>query len=217
MARATAASHDGGDLPDLFAAERRLRRSGCVRIAGVDEAGRGCLAGPVVAAAVILPASSRLAGIADSKTLSARTREELCDQILDAALCVGIGVSSAALIDCVNILRATHLAMRSAVGALQPLADHVLVDGLPVDCLGAHCEAVVDGDRLCYCIAAASIVAKVHRDRIMERLDEVYPGYGFARHMGYGTREHLAALERLGPCPVHRMSFSPLRQGRLEL
>jgi ribonuclease HII len=202
---------------DLHALERELRRSGFQRIAGVDEAGRGCLAGPVVAAAVILPPACALQGICDSKQLTPACREQLCEAILSEALSVGIGVASAAFIDSVNILRATHLAMRQAVQALDPAADFVLVDGLPVECLGAHCRAVVDGDRLCFSIAAASIVAKVWRDRIMARLDELYPGYGFARHMGYGTPEHLAALEALGPCPVHRRSFSPLRQGRLEL
>lgn len=204
--------------PDhLQSLERQLRQRGCRRIAGVDEAGRGCLAGPVVAAAVILPPTCALEGVCDSKQLTAARREQLCEAILSEAVGVGIGVASAAFIDSVNILRATQLAMRQAVQALEPPADFVLVDGLPVECLGPRCRAVVGGDRLCYSIAAASIVAKVWRDRIMVRLDEVYPGYGFGRHMGYGTEEHLAALDALGPSPVHRRSFAPLRQGRLEL
>jgi len=218
MARKPSGVHAAPEVGEgLHALEERLHQGGCARIAGVDEAGRGCLAGPVVAAAVILPASSALAGVADSKTLTAERRERLFREIRGEALCVGIGVASAAFIDSVNILRATHAAMRQAVAALEPCADFILVDGLPVACLGERCQAVVDGDRLCYSIAAASIIAKVYRDEIMARLDEVYPGYGFARHKGYGTAAHLAALEHLGPCPVHRMSFSPLRQGRLEL
>lgn len=220
MRKATTDAADGRQphgQADLHAFERRLRDAGHERIAGVDEAGRGCLAGPVVAAAVILPPDSSLDGVADSKALTARQRRRVYERIVPEALAVGIGVTSAALIDSVNILRATHLAMRQAVEALQPPADFVLVDGLPVPGLAPRCEAVVDGDRLCYCVAAASIVAKVWRDRIMQRLEEIYPGYGFARHMGYGTPEHLAALEALGPCPVHRMTFSPLRQGRLDL
>ena len=179
------------------------------RVAGVDEVGRGPLAGPVVAAAVVLPRDCWIDGIDDSKRLSPDRRLDLSEKILASCAAVGIGAASAAEIDRLNILRATALAMRRAVARLGG-ADHLLVDGLPVGELGTETHtAIVGGDGCVHCISAASIVAKVTRDRLMARLALRYPEYGWARNMGYGTPEHLAALERLGPTPHHRRSFQP--------
>jgi ribonuclease HII len=179
-------------------------------VAGVDEAGRGPLAGPVVAAAVILPPDFDPAGIADSKKLSPAAREEAEARIRCEAIAVGVGVVEAEEIDRINILRATHRAMRLAVDALDPAPDCVLVDGLPVPGLHEDCEALVKGDGRCLSIAAASIVAKVFRDRLLCAYDRVYPPYGFARHKGYPAPEHLRALDLHGPCPIHRRSFAPV-------
>lgn len=198
--------------PTVVSPEEELRQQGITLIAGVDEAGRGCLAGPVVAAAVVIPDGHEIAGVADSKVLTPRQREELDRVIRHAALAWGIGVVSAALIDATDILRATHTAMRLAVQQLGLMPQVILVDGRPVPDLPAPSHAVVRGDSICPSICAASILAKVYRDRIMQQLERVYPGYGFATHKGYGTREHRAALERLGPCPVHRLSFEPLKK-----
>jgi ribonuclease HII len=191
---------------------------GLSRIAGVDEAGRGPLAGPVVAAAVVLPPRLRLEGLDDSKVLSARKREELLPRIQDCALAWSVQEASAARIDELNILRATLEAMRAAVAEIGAVPDGLIVDGTHGIGAGLPEMAIPYGDSLCACVAAASIVAKVTRDRIMERLTELYPGYGFERNKGYATREHLSALIRLGPCPEHRRSFGPVRQtqqGRL--
>jgi len=181
-------------------------------VAGVDEAGRGPLAGPVCAAAVILDPLVVPAGLADSKTLSARRREALVMAIEQQALAWAIAWASVAEIDAMNILQATLLAMRRAVLQLCPQPDLVLVDGnrLPTR-LPGPARAVVGGDRRIAAISAASILAKVARDRHMQRLEEVFPGYGFAGHKGYPTRAHLAALRQLGPCPEHRRSFAPVR------
>lgn len=194
--------------------ERRLRDDGRRLIAGVDEAGRGCLAGPVVAAAVIMPADPPIPGVTDSKLLSAAQRERLASEIRAAAVSYAVGVVSAGEIDATDIVLATHRAMRTALEQLAPAPDFIVVDGRPVPGLLAPCENVVGGDRLCYSIAAASIVAKVHRDGLMLDLDALYPGYGLARHKGYGTHEHRAAIARLGPCPIHRMTFAPLKSAR---
>jgi ribonuclease HII len=183
-------------------------------LAGVDEAGRGPLAGPVLAAAVVLDADSPIAGLADSKQLTARRRELLAVQIRRRARAWGVGRAEVEEIDAINILQATLLAMQRACAALGFVPDRVLVDGLHCPALGCPVEAVIGGDASVPAISAASILAKVARDREMEALDQRYPGYGFARHKGYGTPEHLKALQRLGPSPIHRLSFAPVRLWR---
>lgn len=180
-------------------------------IAGIDEAGRGPLAGPVVAAAVILNPDRLPPGIHDSKTLSRPKREALFEAILSQAQ-VGIGEASAAEIDEINILQATFLAMRRAVEALPVSPAAALVDGNRSPKLAIPCQTVVKGDGKCLSIAAASIVAKVTRDRIMDRLAAEHPGFGWERNAGYGTAEHLAALRQIGPTAHHRRSFSPVRE-----
>jgi len=178
-------------------------------IAGVDEAGRGPLAGPVVAAAVILP-RCRIPYLADSKLLSPARRFQVYRQIQRRAYAIGVGVVPHDEIDRLNILRATYSAMRQALGQLIIPPVHVLVDGYPIRGYTASQTGLIDGDAKSACIAAASIVAKVTRDCLMEALDRDFPGYGFKKHKGYGTREHLAVLDRLGPCAIHRRSFHPL-------
>jgi ribonuclease HII len=180
--------------------------------AGVDEAGRGPLAGPVVAAAVILDPRRRIRGLADSKQLAASTRERLFDEIRDKALCCAVGEASVEEIDALNILQATLLAMRRAVESLRLLPAHVLVDGNMLPRLRVSAEAVVRGDQTVAAISAASIIAKVHRDRLCLQLHEAHPQYGFAQHKGYASPEHLAALRRHGACVVHRRSFAPVRE-----
>ena len=179
-------------------------------IAGVDEAGRGPLAGPVVAAAVILDDERPIAGVDDSKRLSAKQRERLFDVIMGQALCVSIGQASAAEVDAINVLQAALLAMRRAVEGLRLTPIKVLVDGNQLPRLPMLAEAVVGGDGRVACIAAASIVAKVTRDRLMTELDQTLPGYGFAQHKGYGTAQHMQALKRLGASAQHRRSFAPV-------
>ncbi len=202
---------DGRSRP-RFQRERALLRQGAGPIAGIDEVGRGPLAGPVAAAAVILDPARIPPGLADSKVLTASAREALFDMVMERALGVGIAFASAAEIDVVNIRQATFLAMRRALAALALAPGYVLVDGndLPsgLRCAG---ETLIRGDASCASIAAASIVAKVSRDRLMRRLCVHHPVYGFSRHVGYGTRQHRAALAEHGPCPVHRLSFAPLR------
>ena len=182
------------------------------RLAGVDEVGRGPLVGAVVAAAVILDPARPVAGLTDSKALSAGRREALDSEIRERALAFAVAEASPAEVDALNIYHATHLAMRRAIDALYPAAEYLLVDGnrLP----GHHLpgQAVVKGDARHPAIAAASILAKVARDAQMRSLDARHPDYGFARHKGYPTREHLAALERLGPLPEHRRSFAPVKR-----
>ncbi len=184
-------------------------------MAGVDEAGRGPLAGPVVAAAVILDERQPIKGLADSKKLSASRREKLYDEIRAKALCCCIAEASVEEIDTLNILQATMLAMRRAVQGLRLKPQLVLVDGNRIPVMDVRAEAVVRGDALIPAISAASILAKVHRDRGCEALDLQYPEYGFARHKGYGTAEHLAALQAHGPCAQHRVSFAPVRASQL--
>lgn len=181
-------------------------------VAGVDEAGRGPLAGPVVAAAVILDAHRPIPGLADSKALSARKREELCALIHERARAVGLAVIEVDEIDRLNILQATLKAMRLAVDALTLDPMLVRIDGNQAPELPWPVQTVVGGDRTDRAISAASIVAKVHRDRLMEELHQHWPQYGFDRHKGYPTRAHLEALSRHGPCPAHRRSFRPIRQ-----
>ncbi len=180
-------------------------------IAGVDEAGRGPLAGPVVAAAVILDDQNPIAGLNDSKKLTAARREQLFDEIRAKALCCSIAEASVAEIDQLNILQATMLAMRRAVEGLRLRPAQVLVDGNRIPVLNVPAEAIVKGDAKVACIAAASILAKVHRDRLCDELHARHPGYGFATHKGYPTPDHLQALQAQGPCPDHRQSFAPVR------
>jgi len=181
-------------------------------VAGGVAAGPGPLAGPVVAAAVILDPRNPIAGLADSKQLSARQRERLFDLICARALCCAVGAASVQEIDQLNILQATMLAMRRAVEGLRLTPTRVLVDGNRIPVLTVRAEAVVGGDALVAEISAASIVAKVHRDRWCAQLHAQYPQYGFADHKGYGTAQHLAALRALGACPEHRRSFAPVAQ-----
>lgn len=181
-------------------------------IAGVDEAGRGPLAGPVVAAAVILDPRYPIKGLADSKKLSANQRERLFDLICARALCCAVGSASVQEIDQINILQATMLAMGRAVQGLRLTPSKVLIDGNRIPVLNVRAEAIIGGDALVAEISAASIIAKVHRDRWCAQLDAQYPDYGFASHKGYGTAQHLAALRRLGACPEHRRSFAPVTQ-----
>ncbi len=180
-------------------------------LAGVDEAGRGPLAGPVIAAAVILDPRRPIDGLRDSKQLSAARRTALAARIRNEALAWALGRAEAAEIDRLNILQATLLAMQRAVAALEPAPQRVQVDGNQAPRLACPVEAVVKGDARIPAIAAASILAKVVRDEEMEGLEAQYPGYGFARHKGYPTRAHIESLERLGPCPQHRLSFAPVR------
>ena len=181
-------------------------------IAGVDEAGRGPLAGPVVAAAVILDEKNPIRGLADSKTLTALRREKLFDEIRAKALCCSIAEASVEEIDRLNILQATMLAMRRAVEGLRLKPAKVLIDGNRIPVMDVLAEAIVKGDALIPAISAASILAKVSRDRWCAELDLTYPQYGFAGHKGYGTAEHLAALREHGACPQHRKTFSPVAQ-----
>jgi ribonuclease HII len=196
----------------LFLLRRRLRREGAAHVAGVDEVGMGPLAGPVVAAAVVLPDRVELPGLADSKQLARPARERLAVAIRCQALALAVGEVWPAELDRLNVYRAGLEAMRRAVAALSPAPDHLLVDARTVPGTDCAQTALVQGDARDGSIAAASIVAKVHRDAIMRRLEDEHPGYGFGRHMGYATREHLAALRRLGPSPVHRRSFQPCVQ-----
>ncbi|MFM8683091.1 MAG: ribonuclease HII [Chthoniobacterales bacterium] len=199
-----------------FSRERALRARGFLFVAGVDEAGRGPLAGPVVAAAVILPDDFALDGLNDSKKVSAAKREKFY-AILTATAEILWAVAEATVeeIDRLNILRATHLAMARAIEALPRKPDHALVDGLPVRGLPVEHTALVEGDSLSLSIAAASIVAKVTRDRLMVELDARHPQYGFAQHKGYGVKKHLEALRNHGPCPAHRRTFQPVAQTQL--
>jgi ribonuclease HII len=186
-------------------------------IAGVDEVGRGPLAGPVLAAAVVLPPDVAIRGVDDSKKLSAERRAELYDEIVARAVAIGVAGASTREVDRINILRASHLAMRRALERLRLKPDHVFVDGLPVPDLGWEYTAVVDGDAKVHCIACASIVAKVVRDRIMHLLASRYPGYGWDTNAGYGTAAHRGAIVQLGLTPHHRRSFEPNSQLTLEL
>lgn len=194
-------------LRALWVHENRLRSQGYVRIAGTDEAGRGPLAGPVVAAAVILPEGILLPGLNDSKKLSEKSRQALASQIQGQALAYALGQASVEEIDRLNILHAAELAMNRALEALGDFSI-VLVDGTNRLAPAFKQENIIGGDQVSASIAAASILAKVHRDALMVKLDELYPGYGLARHKGYGTADHYAALCELGPSPCHRRSFN---------
>lgn len=194
-----------------FHIEESLRGRGGQIIAGVDEAGRGPLAGPVVAAAVVLPEGFVVEGINDSKLLSADQRDRLFGVLCEEAR-VGLGIETPESIDRINILQATRLAMIAAVSQLSPAPDHVLIDGLPIGNVSFAYTALVKGDQLSLSIAAASIVAKVTRDRMMVELDRQFPQYGFASHKGYATRRHLERLREHGPCSAHRRSFAPVQR-----
>jgi ribonuclease HII len=205
--------------------ERELWQKGATLVAGVDEAGCGPLAGPVVAAAVIFPCSwleagldSKLRGLNDSKQLTEEQREKYYTAITaHAEIRYQIAVVDVEMIDRINILRAAHRAMNQALEQLQPAPQHVLVDGRPVNSLRFPSTPLIKGDCRSYSIAAASVLAKVTRDRLMVEFDRQYPDYGFAEHKGYGTPQHLAAIAARGPCPIHRRSFSPFRPVEVEL
>ena len=190
--------------------EQLLWNRGVQHVAGIDEAGRGPLAGPVVAAAVIFPAGCVVEGVDDSKRLSPTRREEAFSRIYRHALAVGIGIVDHRVIDEINVLQATLRAMHIAVDGLNPRPSHLLVDGNRFAGGDIPFTTIVDGDARCHAIAAASIIAKVTRDRIMVEQDVLYPAYGFARHKGYGTAQHRMAIERYGLCPIHRRSFCHL-------
>lgn len=198
---------------ELLRSERELRAEGFCWIAGVDEAGRGPLAGPVTAGAVILPwREAGLPGVFDSKQLSAEAREELYEELLALdGVDIGVGIADVAEIDQLNILKSAHLAMFRAVAQLKKV-DCVLVDGLPVKGFSVPSRNLIKGDARSASIAAASIVAKVVRDRMMMEADVKYPQYGFASHKGYGSAEHLEALRKYGACPIHRRSFRPVAE-----
>ena len=191
--------------------ERELYRKGCSFVAGVDEVGRGPLAGPVVAAAVILPSDLKLPGLNDSKKISEAKRDAFYELIMEKAVAVGVGIMDCNVIDNINIYEATKKAMMEAISSLSNGPDALLIDAmtLPID---IPQQSLIKGDARSASIAAASIVAKVTRDRMMKDYDKMYPGYGFAKNMGYGTAEHLAGLKKSGPCPIHRRSFAPVKE-----
>jgi ribonuclease HII len=197
---------------DLLFFERHTRSQGYQLVAGIDEAGRGPLAGPVVAAAVILPAGLRIKGVNDSKKLSPDTRERLFDVIMSQALSVGVGMGSPQLIDRINILQATLHAMLEAASQLVPQPDYILIDGISSINSPIPQKTIKKGDSLSLSIAAASIIAKVTRDRLMRELDGIHPGYGFSGHKGYGSALHMDAIRRLGPSPVHRLTFGGVKE-----
>lgn len=203
-------------MPCSFERECALREQGIFLVAGVDEAGRGPLAGPVVAAAVVFLEHAAPAGLDDSKKLTARKREILYEELTSRAnIRWAVSVQEPDVVDRINILQATHQAMRAALTALNPAAAHALIDGLPVRNFPTAQTALVGGDAISFSIAAASVIAKVTRDRLMCEADAMFPQYGFRKHKGYGTAEHLAALRKHGPCPLHRRSFAPVAQQAL--
>ncbi|HUF49682.1 MAG TPA: ribonuclease HII [Longimicrobiales bacterium] len=204
-------------LHRLLELEQAMWDQGLTLIAGVDEVGRGPLAGPVLAAAVVLPPNTPIRGVDDSKKLTAEKRAALCEEIRAKAIAIGVAGASTREIDRINILRASHLAMRRALERMRIIPDHVFVDGLPVPELGEHCTAVIDGDAKVHAIACASIVAKVVRDRIMQLLATRYHGYGWDTNVGYATAEHRGAIIELGLTPHHRRSFEWNNQLTLEL
>nr|WP_199298412.1 ribonuclease HII [Leptolyngbya sp. FACHB-17] len=188
-------------------------KQGLLRVAGVDEAGLGCLAGPIVAAAVLIPPQCKmLEGVRDSKLLSASARSRLFDQIKASAVGVGVGIATVHEIEQINVLRASYLAMQRALSRIAPY-DHALIDGRPIKQadLGSH-TAIVDGDAICYAIACASIIAKVRRDRFMQQLAKRFPQYGWERNAGYGTKQHLEALDQFGVTPHHRRTYAPVQR-----
>jgi len=201
-------------LKPSFAEERMLEAEGYRLIAGVDEVGCGALAGPVVAAAIILPGRMRVRWakqVNDSKLVTPARRELLFQRIRITAISVGIGTVPHHVIDAQGLTKARRLAMKLAIEQLSPPPECLLIDHLHLPEVPLPQKGIINGDRLCFSIACASIMAKVTRDHLMEELDRTYPGYGLARHKGYGTREHLTCLRRLGPCPIHRQSYQPVK------
>ena len=197
-----------------FAEEKILKAQGYRLIAGIDEVGRGALAGPVVAAAVILPYPINapwLSQVKDSKQLSPARREFLFHHIHEVAISLGIGMADHEVIDAQGIIRATRLAMKSAIDQLSPPPESLLIDCMQLPEVPLPQKGITNGDELCLSIACASIIAKVTRDKLMIEFDGIYPGYGLADHKGYGTRQHLSCLHRLGPCLIHRQSFQPVK------
>ncbi len=197
---------------DTLLFEKTAYRNGYAHVAGIDEAGRGPLAGPVMAAAVILPAGLLLNGVDDSKKLSPAIREKLFDIIMARALSVGIGIIGPDEIDRINILQATRSAMLAAVQQLTPQPDYLLIDGITTINTKIPQKTIKKGDSLSLSIAAASIIAKVTRDRLMVKMDTTYPGYGFAGHKGYGSAAHMEAIRVLGPSPIHRQTFGGVKE-----
>jgi len=200
----------GGQFRCEATLERELRARGFHAIAGVDEVGRGSLFGPVVAAAVILSPDRPVRGLNDSKLLEAERREVLSERIRERAVAWAVAAVDAATIDSINIYQASRVAMRMAVGRLIPAPDFLLIDAVPID-VALPQRPLIKGDARCHAIAAASIVAKVHRDAMMRVWDEIFPQYGLASHKGYSTPEHCQAIEKFGPTPLHRLSFEPVR------
>lgn len=198
-------------LLKMYAYEHEAWARGHEIVAGVDEAGRGPLAGPVSVAAVILPHDLCLPKLNDSKKLSAKVREELFDEIQEKAIAVGTALIDAQTIDRVNIYQATINGMYEAIFSLQPEPQEVLIDAVPLENLPMASQSIIKGDAKSASIAAASIIAKVTRDRLMDEYDKIYPEYGFAQHKGYGTAQHIEALKKYGLCPIHRRSFEPVR------
>jgi len=197
---------------DLFSFEKRATRRGFTAIAGVDEAGRGALAGPVVAAAVILPPHGDYTDIDDSKKLSPRQRELCFDRIMSQAVAVGIGYGDAQLVDAINILQATLQAMIDAVRSLPVVPDFLLIDRISSPNISIPAQTIKKGDSASVSIASASIIAKVTRDRMMVAFGDTHPEYGFPIHKGYGSAAHLASIAAFGPCPIHRLSFRGVRE-----
>ncbi len=197
-------------LEKMLAYEKELYTQGIQLIAGVDEVGRGPLAGPVVAAAVILPKACKIPGLNDSKKIPKSKHKEIYEAVLQNAIAIGIGVKDNQVIDQVNIYEATKLAMMEAIGQLEPQPQHLLIDAMRLDLPIAQ-TSIIKGDANSLSIAAASIVAKVTRDQMMEEFDKEYPGYDFAQNAGYGTANHLAGLDKLGVTPIHRHSFEPVK------
>ena len=197
-------------LEKMLAYEKELYAQGIDLIAGVDEVGRGPLAGPVVAAAVILPKACKIPGLNDSKKIPKSKHKEIYEDVLQNAIAIGIGVKDNQVIDQVNIYEATKLAMMEAIGQLEPQPQHLLIDAMKLD-LPIPQTSIIKGDANSLSIAAASIVAKVTRDQMMEKFDREYPGYDFAQNAGYGTAKHLAGLDKLGVTPIHRRSFEPVK------
>ena len=197
-------------LEKMLAYEKELYAQGIDLIAGVDEVGRGPLAGPVVAAAVILPKACKIPGLNDSKKIPKSKHKEIYEAVLQNAIAIGIGIKDNQVIDQVNIYEATKLAMMEAIGQLEPQPQHLLIDAMKLD-LPISQTSIIKGDANSLSIAAASIVAKVTRDQMMEEFDKEYPGYDFAQNAGYGTAKHLAGLDKLGVTPIHRRSFEPVK------
>jgi len=194
--------------------EKKLAKQGYRLIAGIDEVGRGALAGPVVAAAVILPLQLKgdwLDEVRDSKLLSPIKRESLFHNIHETAISIGIGMTPSGIIDALDIVKATRLAMKAAIEQLSPPPQSLLIDYMSLPEVPLPQQGITNGDQLCFTIACASIIAKVSRDHMMIELDSTYPGYGLAQHKGYCTKKHISSLHQLGPCPIHRQSFRPVR------